>query len=469
MDPTTAATLGGIAGLALGGVAMVAVRLSDRSTQGEVIDRPAPSLPPGVGEVLAVLRSSGIVVDRSDRVVNNSPAAVSHGLVRGHDLVHPELLHLARAVRRDGVIREAELDLRKGLGEGRQVVAARVAPLGADHVLLLVEDRSKARRVEEVRRDFLANVSHELKTPVGGISLLAEAILDAQDDPVTVARFAKRISVESARLTRLVKEIVELSRLQAADVVKDPVRVDVASCAEDAVERCRLLADESRIELVIHCEPGCEVFGDRELITTAIANLVGNAVAYSDRDTRVAISVRRSDQRIIDVSVTDQGVGIAPEDQERIFERFYRVDTARSRATGGTGLGLAIVKHVADNHGGQVSVWSEPGRGSTFTIQLPAAPPAEPPVDGDATAPGATATPAAATREPSAPGRDATTSGSGDREDPEHPHPELDRTELDRTELDRTELDRTELDRSELARSELDRTTTGPAGQAASS
>ncbi len=158
-------------------------------------------MPPGVGDVIAVLRSSGIVVDSSDRVVNNSPAAVAHGLVRDHELVHPELLHLARAVRRDGVIREAELDLRKGIGPGRLVVAARVAPLGADHVLLLVEDRSRAARVEEIRRDFLANVSHELKTPVGGIALLAEAILDAHDDPEVVARFAKRISVESDRLT----------------------------------------------------------------------------------------------------------------------------------------------------------------------------------------------------------------------------------------------------------------------------
>lgn len=373
VDPTTAATLGGIAGLALGGVAMVAVRLSDRSTAAEAPTPPAPPLPPGVGEVIAVLRSSGILVDSSDRVVNNSPAAVAHGLVRGQELVHPELLHLARSVRRDGVIREAELTLQKGIGAGRLVVAARVAPLGADHVLLLVEDRSKAARVEEIRRDFLANVSHELKTPVGGISLLAEAIVDAHDDPEAVARFARRISVESTRLTRLVKEIVELSRLQGADVVKDPTLIDVGACAHDAVERSRLLADEHRIELVTAVEEGCEVWGDAELVTTAISNLVGNAIAYSESDTRVGVTVRRGRPGLVDVSVTDQGLGIAPDEQERIFERFYRVDSARSRATGGTGLGLAIVKHVADNHGGHVSVWSEQGRGSTFTIELPAA------------------------------------------------------------------------------------------------
>ncbi|XGX78314.1 Adaptive-response sensory-kinase SasA [Terrabacter sp. BE26] len=364
---------------------MVAVRLSDRSAAAEVAAPPAPPLPPGVGDVIAVLRSSGIVVDSSDRVVNNSPAAVAHGLVRGHELVHPELLHLARAVRRDGVIREVEMALQKGMGDGRLVVAARVAPLGADHVLLLVEDRSKAARVEEIRRDFLANVSHELKTPVGGISLLAEAVLDAHDDPEAVARFARRISVESDRLTRLVKEIVELSRLQGADVIKDPALVDVGRCARDATDRSRLIADEHRIELVTALDDGCEVWGDAELVTTAISNLVGNAIAYSDSGTRVGVMVRRGRPGVVDVTVTDQGLGIAPEEQRRIFERFYRVDTARSRATGGTGLGLAIVKHVADNHGGNVSVWSEPGRGSTFTIELPAAnasgsiEPAEPP------------------------------------------------------------------------------------------
>lgn len=373
VDPTTAATLGGIAGLALGGVAMVAVRLSDRSSAADDPAPPDPPLPPGVGEVIAVLRSSGIVVDSSDRVVNNSPAAVAQGLVRGQELVHPELLHLARAVRRDGVIREAELVLQKGLGDGRLVVAARVAPLRGDHVLLLVEDRSKAARVEEIRRDFLANVSHELKTPVGGISLLAEAVLDAHDDPEAVARFAKRISVESTRLTRLVKEIVELSRLQGADVIKDPAIIDVGACARDAADRSRLLAEENRIELASAIDDGCEVWGDAELVTTAISNLIGNAIAYSEKGTRVGVKVRRGRPGVIEVSVTDQGLGIPADEQQRIFERFYRVDTARSRATGGTGLGLAIVKHVADNHGGNVSVWSEVGRGSTFTIELPAA------------------------------------------------------------------------------------------------
>ncbi|HET7397617.1 MAG TPA: ATP-binding protein [Intrasporangium sp.] len=375
MDSTTAATLGAVAGLALGlgALGAAAVRLSDRAGRHDAEVAPASDLPPGVSEVLAVLRSSGVVVDSSDRVVNNSPAAVAHGLVRGQELVHPELVQMARAVRRDGVIREAEFELRKGLGDARFVVAARVAPLGAHHVLLLVEDHSDVRRIEQVRRDFLENVSHELKTPVGGIALLAEAVLNASDDPEAVARFAQRMSVESKRLTQLVREIVELSRLQGADAITEPVLVDVGTCATEAAERCRLLAEEHDIAVVVHTEPGCRIWGDVELVTTAVTNLVGNAIAYSERGTRVGVSVRRAPDGPVEVAVTDQGVGIEPDEQERIFERFYRVDAARSRRTGGTGLGLAIVKHVAENHGGRVTVWSEPGRGSTFTIRLPGA------------------------------------------------------------------------------------------------
>ncbi|MGN6751200.1 MAG: sensor histidine kinase [Intrasporangium sp.] len=368
-----AATLGGIVGLALGGVATFAMRWSDRSDAAQDEPRPETPLPPGAAEVLAVLGSSAIVLDTSDRVVNNSPAAVAHGLVRGAELVHPELLEMARRARRDGVIREKEFELRKGpLGAATTVVGARVAPLGGDHVLLLVEDRSRARRVEEIRRDFLANVSHELKTPVGGISLLAEAILDAHDDPAVVKRFAQRIGGESERLTRLVREIVDLSRLTGEDVIKDPVLVDVGACAVEAVDASEVLAEERGIELRTEIGEGCLVWGEADLVTTAIGNLVGNAIAYSESGTRVSVRVQTTED-LVDVAVTDQGVGIDADEHERIFERFYRVDTARSRATGGTGLGLAIVKHVAENHGGQVCVWSEPGRGSTFTIRMPLA------------------------------------------------------------------------------------------------
>ncbi len=358
--------------MVFGAVAVVAVRYSEHS-QRQIPATPSPRLSAGVGDVLAVLRSSGIVLDSADAVVNNSPAAVSYGLVRDGELVHAELRHLARQVRRDGVIREAELDLPKGpMGRGRSSMRARVAPLGSAHVLLLVEDHTAERRVEEVRRDFVANVSHELKTPVGGLALLAEAVLDARDDPKAVARFAQRMQVEATRLTRLVKEIVDLSRLQVADTLHEPELVDVSSAVHEAIEHSRLAADQGAVELHGSVEPDLKVFGDEDLLVTAVRNLIVNAVTYSENSTRVAISARRVDE-LVEIAVSDQGLGIPEADQERIFERFYRVDAARSRATGGTGLGLSIVKHICANHGGDVSVWSEEGRGSTFTMFLPAA------------------------------------------------------------------------------------------------
>ena len=371
VDPTLAAMLGGAAGLVIGAVAVAATRWSERS--GAEPEPAEPPLPRGVGDVLSVLRSIAVVVDASDAVVNTSASAVSYGLVRHGELVHHELRHLARQVRRDGMIREAELDLSRGPNTTASVVMrVRVAPIAVSHVLILAEDHTHARRVEEIRRDFVANVSHELKTPVGGISLLAEAVLGAKDDPEAVERFAQRILVESRRLTRLVQEIVDLSRLQVADTLHEPELVDVGVVVAEAVDRVRVAAEARDIELTLASEEGLRVFGDAELLTTAVANLVTNAVNYSDSGTRVGIGARRVDDAV-EVTVTDQGQGIPAAEQERIFERFYRVDAARSRATGGTGLGLAIVKHVCANHGGRVSVWSQEGRGSTFTMTLPAA------------------------------------------------------------------------------------------------
>ena len=374
MDPVVAATVGGGVGLVLGALAVLATRLSERVQRGVPASPPTQSLPRGVGDVLSVLRSIGIVLDASDAVVNTSSSAVAYGLVRHGELVHQELRQLARAVRRDGVIREAELDLTRGAGGASTVMKTRVAPLGSAHVLVLAEDHTQARRVEEVRRDFVANISHELKTPVGGISLLSEAIVDARDDPEAVARFGERIRVESDRLTRLVKEIVDLSRLQVQDTLHEPELVDMNRVVAEAVDRVRVTAEARSITIDVAIEDDLAVYGDRELLTTAIGNLVSNAVNYSDDQTKVAVGGRLAEE-IVEIAVTDQGHGIPASEQERIFERFYRVDAARSRATGGTGLGLAIVKHICANHGGDVSVWSAEGHGSTFTVRLPLAAP----------------------------------------------------------------------------------------------
>lgn len=371
MDPTVAALLGGGVGLALGAAAVIGARYSELA--GSSAPEPsAAALPSGVADVLAVLRSIAIVLDVSDAVVNTSASAVAYGLVRGGELVNGELRELARRTRRDGVIREVELELARGDVTGT-VMQARVAPLGSAHVLILAEDHTQARRVEEIRRDFVANISHELKTPVGGIALLAEAIQNAKDDPEAVGRFASRIEVDASRLTRLVQDIVDLSRLQAADALHEPRLVAVAGVLVDATDRLRVRAEARTITLEVAAPDDLAVYGDAELLGTAVSNLVANAVNYSDDGTRIAVGARRRGDDI-EITVSDQGHGIPASEQERIFERFYRVDPARSRATGGTGLGLAIVKHVCATHGGTVSVWSEVGRGSTFTMTLPAAP-----------------------------------------------------------------------------------------------
>ena len=293
--------------------------------------------------------------------------------MRGKDLVHGELREQVAQVQRDGSIREGEFAINRGpLGSGRILIGTRVAPISDGFVLILVDDRTQAHRVEEVRRDFVVNVSHELKTPVGGLALLAEAVEDASDDPEAVQRFAGRMKTEAARLSRLVSEIVDLSRLQTSDILADMVIVDVAECASEAVDQISVVAGSREVMAIAWPEPdGTRVYGDRDLIVTAIRNLVANAVAYSEDGTRVTVVTRRSGD-LVEVAVTDQGAGIRAEDQERIFERFYRLDSARSRQTGGTGLGLSIVKHICANHGGTISVWSQEGHGSTFTIQLPA-------------------------------------------------------------------------------------------------
>ncbi len=332
---------------------------------------------------LSVLRSAAVVLDEEDVVVRASPPAYALGVVRDGRLAHAAIRDLVSAVRRDGVIRDEELELPRGpIGPARVMLQVRVAHVGPRHVVVLAEDRTEARRLEAIRRDFVVNVSHELKTPVGALSLLAETVGAAADDPEAVRRFAGRMQRESARLSALVHEIIELSRLQVAGALDGPVLVDVDAVLSEAVDRARTAATAKGIALHPGGERGLAVYGDHALLVTAVRNLLDNAVAYSPAATQVGIGVRRAGE-MVEIAVVDQGIGIDPDAQERVFERFYRVDPARSRDTGGTGLGLSIVKHVAADHGGEVSVWSRPGKGSTFTMRIPAAhvPPAPPTSD----------------------------------------------------------------------------------------
>ena len=368
MDPTTQAFLAAIIGAIVAGGAVLAWHVSDRQ-QHRAAPVEEPVLPPGVATVLSVLRRSAVVVDDNEVVLKASAPAYALGLVRGTSLSSEELADLVRQVRRDGQIRETEI-LMSRHGMPARHVTARVAPLGSRLVLALVEDRTRERRVEAVRRDFVANVSHELKTPVGAIRLLAEAVNDAAEDPEAVKRFAGRMLTESDRLSRLVQQVIELSRLQGDDPLEAPMPVSVDDVIAVAVDTSAIDADSKRISIVTGGVTGLEVFGSEEQVTAAVANLVANAVSYSDCDSTVLVSTKADDGNV-EISVVDQGIGIPEREIDRIFERFYRVDPARHRSTGGTGLGLSIVKHVAATHGGDVRVWSVEGQGSTFTLSLP--------------------------------------------------------------------------------------------------
>ena len=370
MDATTQAFLAALIGALVAGGGVLAWHVSERQQRTlPVMDEPA--VPAGVASVLSVLRSSAVVVGADDTVVKASAPAYAMGLVSGTNLMSTELAELVAEVRRDGQIRETELLMERHHATPRHVTV-RIAPLSSTLVLALVEDRTRERRVERVRRDFVANVSHELKTPVGAIRLLSEAVGDAADDPEAVRRFAGRMLTESDRLSRLVQQIIELSRLQDDDPLDSPVIVSVDDVVAAAVDATTIDANARGIKIVAGGVEGLKVFGNEEQVRAAVANLVANAVAYSGSDSTVLVSTKCVDG-MVELSVVDQGIGIPTDELERIFERFYRVDPARHRSTGGTGLGLSIVKHVAATHGGEIRVWSVEGQGSTFTLTLPRA------------------------------------------------------------------------------------------------
>jgi len=236
--------------------------------------------------------------------------------------------------------------------------------------LVVVEDVSERRRLEAIRRDFVANVSHELKTPTGALTLLAETV-EGEEDPEVVRRLVKRMGTEAERLGRIIDDLLDLSRIEANEApVKAPVAV--STVVAEVVEALQSVASSLGVTLEVDkVPPGVAVPGERRDLVSALMNLVDNGIKYSEPGGVVRISAQDRQDRV-DISVTDQGVGIPPRDLERIFERFYRVDRARSRATGGTGLGLSIVRHVAANHGGSVRVSSVEGEGSTFVLELPA-------------------------------------------------------------------------------------------------
>jgi two-component system sensor histidine kinase SenX3 len=329
---------------------------------------------PSVAELLQrLVRSSNsgvVVLNKFGDMVLHNPRAYELGLVRVSQ-ADPRARQAAEQVVETDEAMEIDLSPLEARGRQPEAVLGEVRPLGDGFTVVEAVDHSEAVRLEATRRDFVANVSHELKTPVGAIALLTEAVLDAAEDVEEVRRFGGKILRESTRLGQLVTELIALSRLQGAERLPDLNVVEVDAVVREALGRTMLSAESSEITVTTDAASGLLVEGDRTLLVTALSNLLENAVAYSTAGSPVSIS-RRLVAGQVEIAVTDRGIGIAEEDQQRVFERFYRADKARSRATGGTGLGLAIVKHVAANHGGSVGLWSLQGTGSTFTLRIPA-------------------------------------------------------------------------------------------------
>jgi two-component system sensor histidine kinase SenX3 len=368
-----------VVGLVLGAVVAATVILRYRhDPDGPPADPEVLVLPEAAlaRRLVDLMDPAVVFVDVDDAVLLANPAARALGVVRGTRLLVPELVAVSREVRARGS-RRADVRLPGGLtGAGPRLVGVHGVRLGSGTtpppgpVALVLVDVTETRRAEAVRRDFVANVGHELKTPVGALALLAEAIEGAADDPDAVQRFAGRMAHEADRLSRLVRELIDLSRLQGGEPLPELVPVDVDTVLAEAVDRTRTAAVAKQLEIAVGGEPGLVVRGVESQLVTAVTNLLANAVAYSEGQNRIAVAARAR-SGFAEITVTDSGIGIPRKDRLRVFERFYRVDQSRASSTGGTGLGLAIVKHVANNHGGSVGVWSEEGLGSTFTLRIP--------------------------------------------------------------------------------------------------
>lgn len=339
------------------------------------------------------------VFDRAGSVALASPALARFAVISGGHVAVDQLRDLVEVARREGPTEQVVSVPTSRPGRETAAVAARAVPLRqSGYVAVFLHDITEALRVEATRRDFVLNVGHELKTPVGALTLLGETIQEAADDPVAVRRFAGRVRQEGSRLAALVQELIELSKLEGPDARPVPTEtIGVDAIIDDAIERTRLAAEQATIGVVTSGDRGLYVTGEHRQLTTAVANLISNAIAYSPSNTRVTVGTRLRPPTsadgpgqigaapYVEITVADQGIGIGESDLGRIFERFYRADPARSRATGGTGLGLAIVKHIVSNHRGDVEVESAPGSGSTFTLRLPKPAPAgpEPPDNTD--------------------------------------------------------------------------------------
>lgn len=362
-------------GLSVGGACgvLVAVRFRSRRAAHGVVASPAiteavtpPGDAPGLHRSLEAL-PIGVVAFHADGSVlaRNSRADAATGVRHADLLVESTIDRLARAAR-SGAVAQEQVTL---VGPPQRVFAVRAVPVADGGAVVSVEDVTERHRLDAVRTDFVANVSHELRTPVGAVSVLAET-LEGEVQDETLLRLVRRMQTETSRMTRTIDDLLELSRIEMGGEMLVG-RVDLADIARDATDRYVELAGRSGVTVEMRTVEGDTVVtGDAHQLASAVGNLVENAVKYSTEGGRVLVTVIPSTERV-EVEVHDQGIGIPAASLDRIFERFYRVDRARSRVTGGTGLGLSIVRNIVTNHGGEVNVTSREGEGSIFTISIP--------------------------------------------------------------------------------------------------
>lgn len=320
--------------------------------------------------LISVLATAGFVVDDSLAVLRATNSAIALGLVSGRVIRSNEIRRLARQAKDSDSTQEVEFELTINAEGDIRYLKARAVAIGEGFVLVLVEDSTEERDFETIRRDFIANVTHEIKTPIGAITLLSEAMEGALDDPQQMHRFAESLRREARRLSNLVTEIIQLSRVESSDILANAHPVNIGAIIREAIERTVVIAEAKNITINAKYPDDILVMGDGELLTVAVKNLLENAIQYSDSSQQVGVGVTTRNGHV-DVIVTDQGVGIPADEQPRVFERFYRVDESRDRTTGGTGLGLSLVKHISMSHRGEVTLFSQQGVGSTFTIRLP--------------------------------------------------------------------------------------------------
>ncbi len=349
----------------VGGIAMyVRQDVLERYTE-------AASLSDSAAELLEVMAPAGILLNQTNLILRATGGALASGLISGRKLIHEPLNELANAARTSGEIQALEAELPLRLKGSKLHISARAKDIGEGTVLIVIDDRTESYRLDQMRKDFMANISHELKTPIGAVGLLAEAMESNLDQPQVMAKLVRNVAKENKRLSALVKDIIQLSKIQSSPVVAQSDKVNLVPVIYDAIDRNTWRSEKNQVEVMFQTSKDkVEVFGDAEMLTVAVKNLVENAIIYSNKGDRVGVALE-VDEGIAKIIVKDSGIGIHKDEQARVFERFYRVDQSRSRESGGTGLGLSIVKHAALSHFGDVKLFSKPGVGSTFTLRLP--------------------------------------------------------------------------------------------------